>query len=47
MTVKRQLFNRKTKKMDEWYETFNAPEELEESKKRFFERVKKLQKSKD
>jgi len=42
MTMKRILFNKKTKKMEEWYETINTPEELEEANKRFLERVRKL-----
>jgi len=42
MTVKRTLFNKKTKKMEEWDETINTPEELEEANKRFLEKVRKL-----
>ena len=45
MTVKRHLINRKTKKIEEWDETINTPEELEEANKRFFEKVKKLRES--
>jgi len=44
ITVKRTLFNKKTKKMEEWYETINTPEELEEANKRFLEKVRKLRK---
>jgi len=42
MTIKRILFNKKTKKMEEWDETINTPEELEEANKRFLEKVRKL-----
>jgi len=42
MTIKRTLFNKKTKKMEEWDETINIPEELEEANKRFLEKVRKL-----
>jgi len=42
MTVKHRLFNKKTKKMEEWDETINTPEELEEANKRFLEKVRKL-----
>jgi len=42
MTVKRTLLNKKTKKMEEWDETINTPEELEEANKRFLEKVRKL-----
>ena len=42
MTVKRTLFNKATKKMEEWDETINTPEELEEADKRFLEKVRKL-----
>jgi len=46
MTVKRTLLNKKTKKMEEWDETINAPEELEEANKRFLEKVRKLREDK-
>ena len=42
MTVTRYLFNKKTEKMEEWDETINTPEDLEEANKRFLEKVKKL-----
>ena len=42
MTVKRTLFNKKTKKMEEWDETIKTPEELEEANKKFLEKVRKL-----
>ena len=42
MSVKRTLYNKKTKKMEEWDETINTPEELEEANKRFLEKVRKL-----
>ena len=41
MTVKRAL-NKKTGKMEEWDETINTPEELEEATKRFLEKVREL-----
>lgn len=44
MTVKRTLLNKKTKKMEEWFETVNTLEEFEEAIKRFLERVRKLRK---
>ena len=44
MTVKRTLFNKKTKKMEEWDETINTPEEFEEANRRFLEKVRKLRK---
>ena len=46
MTIKRTLFNKKTKKMEEWDETINTPEELEEANKRFLEKVRKLREDK-
>jgi len=42
MTARRVLFNKKTKKVQEWFETINTPEELEEANKRFLEKVRKL-----
>lgn len=42
MTLRRTLFNRKTKKMEEWDETINSPEELEKANKRFVEKVRNL-----
>lgn len=42
MTVKRTLFNKKTRKMTEWDETINTPEELAESTRKYLERVRKL-----
>jgi hypothetical protein len=42
MTARRVLFNKKTKKMEEWFETINTPEELEEANKKFLEKVRKL-----
>ena len=42
MTVKRALLNKKTGKIEEWDETVNTPEELEEATKRFLEKVRKL-----
>ena len=42
MTVRRILFNKKTKKIEEWDETINTPEELEEANKSFLEKVRKL-----
>jgi hypothetical protein len=44
MTIKRTVFNKKTKKMEEWDETINTPEELKEATRRFMERVQKLNK---
>lgn len=41
MMVKR-ILNKKTKKMEEWDETINTPEELEEANRRFLEEAKKL-----
>jgi len=46
MTVKRYLFNEKTKKIEEWFETINTPEELEEATKSFLEKVRKLREDK-
>jgi len=42
MTVRRMLLNKKTRKMEEWDETINTPEELEEANRRFLEKVRKL-----
>ena len=46
ITVKRYLFNKKTKKIEEWVETINTPEELEEATKSFLEKVRKLREDK-
>lgn len=42
MTVKRTLFNKKTKKMEQWDETINTPEELAESTRKYLEKARKL-----
>jgi hypothetical protein len=39
MTVKRALLNKKTGKMEEWDETTNTPEELEEATKGFLRKL--------
>lgn len=41
-TVTHHLFNKKTKKIEEWSETVNTPQEYEESIKRFEEKARKL-----
>ena len=41
-TITHHLLNRKTKKMEEWSETINTPEEMEASLKKFEEKAKKL-----
>ena len=42
MTVERNLFNKKTKKIETWTETIKTPEEFAEANKQFQERIKKL-----
>ena len=45
MTIERQLFNTKTKKMEEWTETIQTPEEMEVATKKFMEKAKKTAES--
>jgi integrase len=42
MIVTRYLFNKKTKKMEQWNETINTPEEFAESTQKYLEKVRKL-----
>lgn len=41
-TITHHLLNKKTRKMEQWSETINTPEEMEASLKRFEEKAKKL-----